>query len=62
LSQGTLNYTVAAGPYGVIIHGPFAQLKFKPDLSAVAKGKVDEKKSEIKEKLQEKFKDRFKLR
>ena len=62
LPKETLNYTVAAGPYGVIIHGPFAQLKFKPDLSAVAKGKVDEKKSEIKEKLQEKFKDRFKLR
>jgi len=62
LPKETLNYTVTAGQYGVIMYGPFSQLKFKPDLSAVVKGKVEEKKSEIKEKLQEKFKDRFKLR
>lgn len=62
LSKETLNYTVMAGQYGVIIHGPFAQLKFTPDLSVVVKGKVEEKKSEIKEKLQEKLRDRFKLR
>jgi AsmA protein len=62
LPKETLNYTVTAGQYGVIMYGPFSQLKFKPDLSAVVKGKVEEKKSEIKEKLQEKLKDRFKLR
>ncbi len=62
LPKESLNYTVTAGQYGVIMYGPFSQLKFKPDLSAVVKGKVEERKSEIKEKLQEKFKDRFKLR
>jgi AsmA protein len=62
LPKETLNYTVTTGKYAVIIDGPFSQLKFKPDLSALVKGKVEEKKSEIKEKLQEKLKDRFKLR
>ncbi len=62
LPRETLNYTVTAGQYGVIIHGPFSQLKYKPELSAVVKGKVEEKKSEIKEKLQDKLRDRFKLR
>jgi AsmA protein len=62
LPKETLDYTVASGKYGVIMYGPFSQLKFKPDLSAIVKGKVEEKKSEIKEKLQEKLKDRFKLR
>jgi AsmA protein len=62
LPKETLDYTVTSGKYGVIMYGPFSQLKFKPDLSAIVKGKVEEKKSEIKEKLQEKLKDRFKLR
>ena len=61
LPKETLNYRVASGDYGIIISGPFSQLKYKPDLSAVVKGKVEEKKSEVKEKLEQKLKDKFKL-
>ena len=61
LPKETLNYRVASGEYGITISGPFSQLKFKADLSAVVKGKVEEKKSEVKEKLEQKLKDKFKL-
>ncbi|MDO8705564.1 MAG: AsmA family protein [Sulfuricaulis sp.] len=61
LPKETLNYRVASGDYGIIVSGPFSQLKYKADLSAVVKGKVEEKKSEVKEKLEQKLKDKFKL-
>jgi len=62
LPRETLNYTVTVGSYPIIISGPFSSLKFRPDTSALLKGKVEEKKIEIKQKLEEKLKERFKLR
>ena len=66
LPRQTLDYTVTAGQYPVIISGPFSSLKFRVDTSALLKGKVEEKKTEVKEKLEQKLeqklKDKFKLR
>jgi AsmA protein len=62
LPKETLDYVVTVGSYPIIIDGPFAKLRFRPDWNAILKEKLEEKKSEIKEKLQEKLKDRFKLR
>ena len=62
LPKETLDYTVTAGSYPIIIDGPFSKPRFRPDWNAILKSKVEEKKTEIKEKLQEKLKERFKLR
>ncbi len=65
LPKATLDYTVTVGQYPIIMSGPFSNLKFRVDTSALIKGKVEEKKTEIKEKagqkLEQKLKDKFKL-
>ena len=62
LPKEILDYNVTVGSYPIIIDGPFAKLRFRPDWNAILKGKVEEKKTEVKEKFQEKLKERFKLR
>jgi AsmA protein len=65
LPRQTLDYTVTVGQYPIIISGPFSSLKFRVDTSALLKGKIEEKKTEIKEKakeeLKQKYKDKLKL-
>jgi AsmA protein len=65
LPQQTLDYTVTVGQYPIIISGPFSNPKFRVDTSALLKGKVEEKKTEIKQKaeqkLEQKLKDKLKL-
>jgi AsmA protein len=65
LPRQTLDYTVTVGQYPIIISGPFSNPKFRVDTSALLKGKVEEKKTEIKEKakeeLKQKYKDKLKL-
>ncbi|GAB4509462.1 MAG: AsmA family protein [Sulfuricaulis sp.] len=65
LPKETLDYTVTVGAYPIIIDGPFAKPRFRPDWNAILKGKVEEKKTEIKEKaeqkLEQKLKDKLKL-
>ncbi|WP_372522167.1 AsmA family protein [Sulfuricaulis sp.] len=62
LPKETLDYIVSVSSYPIIIDGPFAKLRFRPDWNAILKGKAEEKKTEVKEKFQEKLKERFKLR
>jgi AsmA protein len=65
LPRQTLDYTVTVGQYPIVISGPFSNPKFRVDTSALLKGKVEEKKTEIKEKakeeLKQKYKDKLKL-
>ncbi len=65
LLRETLDYRVTVGQYPVVISGPFSNLKFRVDTSALLKGKVEEKKTEAKkkveQKLEQKLKDKFKL-
>lgn len=62
LARETLDYTVTAGAYPIIVSGPFASLRFRPDLNALLRERVKEKESELKERLERKLKERFKLR
>lgn len=61
LPREILDYTVTAGQYPIVIYGPFSNLKYKPDLNALLKGKVEEKKSKLEENLKQQLKDRLKL-
>ena len=60
LPKATLDYRVTVGQYPVVISGPFTNLKFRVDTSALIKGKVEEKKTEIKEKAKEELKQKYK--
>ncbi len=62
LPGGILNYTVTVGSFPILIDGPFAGPKFRPDWNAILKGRLEEKKTEVKEKLEQKLRERFKLR
>jgi AsmA protein len=62
LPKETLNYTVTVGTFPIIVDGPFAKPRFKPDWNAILKGRVEEKKTELKEKLQEKLMDKLRFR
>ena len=62
LPKETLNYAVSLGSFPILIDGPFAAPRFRPDWNAILKGQVEEKKSEVKEKLEQKLRERFKLR
>jgi len=62
LARETLDYTVTAGAYPIVISGPFASLRFRPDLNALLRERIKEKESEMKERLERKLKERFKLR
>jgi AsmA protein len=60
LPRQTLDYTVTAGQYPVIISGPFSSPKFRVDTSALLKGKIEEKKTEVKEKVEQKLEQKLK--
>ncbi len=60
LPKETLDYTVTVGQYPIIISGPFSNLKYRVDTSALLKGKVEEKKSEVKEKIEQKLEQKLK--
>ncbi|MEK9133521.1 MAG: AsmA family protein, partial [Pseudomonadota bacterium] len=62
LPREILNYTVTVGSFPIVIDGPFASPKFRPDWNAILKGQLEEKKTEVKEKLEQKLRERFKLR
>lgn len=60
LARESLDYTVQLGRLPVRVVGPFADLKYRPDLKAVVKAetatKLEEKKESLKQKLREKLK------
>jgi AsmA protein len=60
LPQQTLDYRVTVGSYPIIIDRTFAKPRFRPDWSAILKGKVEEKKTEIKKKAKEELKQELK--
>ncbi len=61
LARETLDYTVTAGPYPIHISGPFAGLRFQPDLRGVLEQRLRDQESELKQRLEQKLKERFKL-
>ncbi len=61
LPRETLNYTITVGSFPIIIDGPFAKLRYRPDWNAILKAKVEEKESEFKENLKQKVKDKIRL-
>jgi len=56
-----LDYRVTVGSYPVIISGPFSNLKFRVDTSALLKDKIEQKKKDATNKLEQKLKDKLKL-
>jgi AsmA protein len=61
LARETLDYTVTAGSYPIHIAGPFANLRFRPDMRGVVEQRLKEEESKAKERLEQKLKKRFKL-
>lgn len=61
LARETLDYTVTAGPYPIHIAGPFANLRFRPDMSGGVEQRLKEEESKVKKRLEQKLKERFKL-
>jgi len=60
LPKETLDYRITAGQYPIVISGPFSNLKYRVDTSALLKGKVEEKKTEVKEKIEQKLEQKLK--
>ncbi|MCR4300408.1 MAG: AsmA family protein [Sulfuricaulis sp.] len=61
LPQETLDYRVTVEKYAVIISGPFSDLKYRVDASALIQEKVEQKKEKVERKLEQKLKDKLKF-
>ncbi len=59
LPEETVDYTITAGNYPILVNGPFTKLSYRPDWKTITKAKVEKAVEKKKEKVEQRLKQRL---